>query len=252
MSGYQTFKRYTNRLCGLLLVAAVAGCAEPQIVSADAPDPFAPVNRAVHQFNKGADTVLIRPLSKGYVTAVPGPLRRGISNGANNLAQPLYVANHLLQGDVEAAGTAFFRFGMNTTVGLAGLLDPATEAGLADNPTDFGETLAVWGLPSGPYVELPILGPSTVRGTVGQVTEIVGDPLFFVIDDEFIAIPIAVEVGALLQTRQDFARVIDALLYESADSYNASRIAYLQNRARELNEGLALEELDLEDPFAFE
>ncbi len=218
--------------------------------TADAPDPFEPVNRGVHAFNKGLDRVALRPASQVYVKVVPSRLRKGVSNVTSNLSQPAIGVNYALQGKFEESGQAFTRFGLNSFFGIGGLLDPATEFGVFEDPTDFGETLAVWGTPSGPYVELPLLGPSTVRDTVGIAVELVADQVPEIIEEDLTGVLIGLQVGDLLQNRSDLARVIDALLYESADSYAATRIAYLQNRARELNQGLALE--DLEDPYAFE
>lgn len=181
---------------------------------------------------------------------VPAPVRTGVSNLNSNLSQPLVVVNYALQGKIEQSGQAFTRLGINTLLGIGGLLDPATEFGLVEDPTDFGETLAVWGAPSGPYVELPLFGPSTVRDTLGIAAEFAADQVPEIIEEDLTGVLIGLQVGDVLQTRDDLKRVLDALLYESADSYAATRIAFLQNRARQLNEGLALE--DLEDPYAFD
>ena len=233
------------------ILALVAGCAGSQDVpTADSPDPLEGVNRAMHGLNKGLDTVAIKPGSDAYVAVVPSRARSGISNVATNLLQPVYAANHLLQGDIEDAGTTVMRFGFNTLFGLGGLLDPASEAGMYDNPSDFGETLAVWGVGSGPYVELPVFGPSTVRDSLGLAVDIYADPVPRVLGNDSWPYVVGIRVADLLQERNEMARVIEALYYESADSYSATRIAYLQNRAKTINDGaLALE--DLEDPYDF-
>lgn len=233
------------------LLALTAGCTgSTDVPTADSPDPLEGVNRAVHGFNKGLDRVALKPGSEAYVAVVPRRARGGISNVATNLLQPVYAANHLLQGDIEDAGTTVMRFGFNTFFGLGGLLDPASEAGMYDNPTDFGETLAVWGVGSGPYVELPVFGPSTVRDSFGLAVDLYADPVPRALDGDQVPILVGIRVADVLQERNDLARVIDALYYQSADSYSATRIAYLQNRAKEINEGaLTLE--DLEDPYDF-
>ncbi|WP_157966238.1 MlaA family lipoprotein [Oceanibium sediminis] len=238
-------------LAGLLVV--VTGCAGPQTSALDVDDPWEERNRKVHAFNKALDRSVVKPLSDGYVAAVPSPVRTGVSNGVNNLGQPAAFINHLLQGDIDDAGASFARFGMNTVFGLGGLLDPATDAGVFDRPTDFGETLAVWGVASGPYVERPVLGPSTVRDSFGRIVEFVADPannLVRSVDPDITGYVIAARVGNVLQVRNDLDRVINALYYESADSYTAARIAYLQNRSRAVNDGVA--DIDLEDPNAFD
>lgn len=233
------------------ILALTAGCAgSSDVPTADSPDPLEGVNRVVHGFNKGLDRAVLRPVSDAYVTAVPQRGRGGISNVATNLMQPIYAANHLLQGDIEDAGTTVMRFGFNTLFGLGGLLDPASEAGMYDNPSDFGETMAVWGVGSGPYVELPLFGPSTVRDSFGLAVDIYADPVPRALGADALPYLVGVRIGDVLQERNELARVIEALYYESADSYSATRIAYLQNRAKEINDGaLALE--DLEDPYDF-
>jgi len=233
------------------VLALTAGCAEsPDVPTADSPDPLEGVNRAVHGFNKGLDRAVLKPGSEVYVAVVPERARGGVSNVATNLLQPVYAANHLLQGDIEDAGTTFMRFGFNTLFGLGGLLDPASEAGMYDNPSDFGETLAVWGVGSGPYVELPLFGPSTIRDGFGLAVDIYADPLPRAVSGDAVPYLVGIRVADLLQERNELARVIEALYYQSADSYSATRIAYLQNRAKSINDGaLALE--DLEDPYDF-
>lgn len=236
-------------------VAMLGACAQPQVTSSDidAADPWEERNRRVHEFNKKVDVSVVKPVSDAYVDAVPSPIRTGISNGVGNISQPANFINHLLQGDIDDAGATFARFGMNTVFGIGGVLDPATDAGLFDRPTDFGETLAVWGVPSGPYVERPILGPSTVRDSFGRIVQFFADPtteLLEEIDEDITGYVIAARVGNVLQIRNDLDRVVNALYYESADSYTATRIAYLQNRARALSDRVA--ESDLEDPNAFD
>lgn len=233
------------------ILALAAGCTgSSDVPTAESPDPLEGFNRAMHGFNKGLDRVAIKPGSEAYVAVVPGRARGGISNVATNLLQPVYAANHLLQGDIEDAGTTVMRFGFNTLFGLGGLLDPATEAGMYDNPSDFGETLAVWGVASGPYVELPLFGPSTVRDSFGLAVDIYADPMPRALGHDSWPYIVGIRVADLLQQRNEMSRVIQALYYESADSYSATRIAYLQNRAKTINDGaLALE--DLEDPYDF-
>lgn len=233
------------------LLVAVTACATPEGPIEDQSDPLVDLNRSVHEFNKSLDRAIVKPASEAYVVVVPEPARNGISNVVDNIGQPLNIVNHTLQGDVEDAGTAFTRFVMNTVFGFGGLLDIATDAGVPNPDTDFGETLAVWGVGSGPYVELPLFGPSTVRDAFGLGVDFAIDPVNQVAGSEYTAYRVGARVADVLQTRNDLARVIEVLYYESADSYTATRLAFLQNRASELNDG-ALNDDDLEDPYAFE
>ena len=213
-------------------------------------DPYESTNRKIHAFNKSVDRGVIRPLSKGYAAVVPAPVRSGTSNVVVNLRQPVNFINHTLQGDVQDAGATFFRFAVNTVFGLGGLLDPASDAGLFEIETDFGETLAVWGVPSGAYQEIPFYGPSTERDSFGALVNVAINPMTYIVAGDAGTAYVAAQGLDLLQERHIYSNVIDTLLYESADSYLAARIAFFQNRARDVNDDIATD--DLEDPFAFE
>jgi len=198
-------------------------------------DPFEVSNRSIHAFNKGLDRAFLRPA--GQVAAVtPVEITQPITNFADNVGLPGMVANGLLQGDIGGSATNTFRFLINTTVGIGGLFDPAGAIGLAEESTDFGETLSVWGVPEGAYVELPLFGPSTQRDMVGIIVDMVFDPL------ESVGTATQVKYGTGTRfvdqaiTRGTFMDTFDSVLYESADSYAQARLAYLQNRRFELGE----------------
>ena len=213
-------------------------------------DPLEPVNRQVHEFNKLVDSTMLRPASEVYGTVVPAEIQSIVDNSANNLSTPSYAVNHLLQGDVEDAFLTTARFVLNSTIGLAGLFDPATDLGLFENSTDFGETMGVWGVAEGPYLELPFLGASTVRNTVGLTVDFAIDPIRYIIpspEREYLFILKGVN---LVGQRHEYADLVDVLLYESADSYAAQRLTYLQNKRRNIQGETTLD--DLEDPYAFE
>jgi len=198
-------------------------------------DPFESKNRAVHSFNTDLDRVLLRPAGK--VTAatsveITGP----ISNFADNVGLPGMVVNGFLQGDIGGLGTNTMRFLINTTVGVAGLFDPAGAIGLDEDPTDFGETLAVWGLPEGAFVMLPVFGPSTQRDAVGTLVDIVLDPLSNVGTAPQLTYGTGARVADIAITRGAFMDTFDNILYESADSYAVLRLSYLQRRRFELGE----------------
>jgi phospholipid-binding lipoprotein MlaA len=222
-----------------LVVSAclAAGCAAP--TGPDAiNDPFEPANRKVHAFNKGVDRALVGPASQG-VGIVPEPVRQGVDNLADTLALPGDIANNLLQLRLADAGQNTLRLGVNLTFGLAGLLDVSSELGLDGKPTDFGETLHVWGAGEGPYIELPLAGPSTLRDTVGMIVDTALDPVGNALPVREANAARAIRLFSRLGDRARFSDTVDSLLYESADSYAQARLLYLQNRRFTLSRGKA-------------
>lgn len=196
-------------------------------------DPFEASNRQTHSFNKSVDEALFRP-SDGADEG-PGPVSRTLYNVGSNLGLPGKVVNSLLQGRPEPAVKNTFRFLINSTLGLGGIFDPAgTSFSLPETDTDFGETLHVWGMGEGAYVELPFFGPSTERDTLGMLVDLVIDPLNALPERERIASK-ALQFGGKLGKRQVYSATVDSILYDSADSYVQSRLLYLQNRRFELN-----------------
>ncbi len=210
-------------------------------------DPYEQANRSVHAFNKGLDRVILRPAGR-VAAATPEEITTPITNFADNAGLPNAIANGLLQADIGGAATNTMRFVVNSTVGVLGLLDPAGAIGLAEEKTDFGETLAVWGVGEGAYIEMPLFGPSTQRDAVGFVVDLVLDPLDHVGTVEQINYGTTARGLDLAITRGRFMDTFDGLLYESADSYSQARLAYLQNRRFELGDTApAIDEID---PFA--
>ena len=139
---------------------------------------FEGVSRAMFKLNHGLDKVIFEPVAKGY-RALPVPIRKGTGNAVDNLRSLLTFSNHVLQGDFREAGTTAGRFAVNTTVGILGIFDPATKLGLKEQgKEDFGQTLGRWGVGSGCYFVLPVLGPTTVRGAVGKIGNIFLDPVY--------------------------------------------------------------------------
>ena len=233
-------------VCAVLAVALLTACAV-QEPGTQFNDPFEETNRSIHVFNKGLDRAFLRP-SGQVVTSVPDEITRPVSNFADNAGLPGAVANGLLQANIGGAATNTFRFIINTTVGIGGLLDPAGIIGLAEEETDFGETLAVWGVPEGAYVELPFFGPSTQRDMVGIIVDQVFDPLTHVGTAAQIDYGTGARFVDLAITRGRYSDTFDGVLYESADSYAQARLAYLQNRRFELGEDAPLTEAI--DPFS--
>lgn len=229
----------------LLGVAALSACT-PAPHEVGFADPHEEMNRKTHEVNRTLDRAILRPISNGYGKGAPTPVRKGISNFSSNLGLPGTVLNNLLQFRIEDAGANTFRFLVNTTFGFGGLLDVATDAGIANDPSDFGETLYVWGVKEGTYLELPLLGPSTSREAVGKVVDLLANPLNFAVEGPERAVASTSGVLSRVGDRYEFRDLIDSVLYESEDSYSQARLLYLQNRRFKLgNEA----QPDFEDPY---
>ena len=242
----------TRLFPALLAAAMLSACAGggSQTVSEDGIyDPYEPGNRKVHRFNRGLDRALVRPAAIGYSTILPDEVEDSIGNFASNLGEPSIVVNSLLQGDLRGAGNSTLRFLTNSTLGLFGFFDVANEFKMAQHETDFGETLHVWGVREGAYLELPVLGPSTTRDTVGLVVDLFTNPLSYTVDEPEAYYGTVASVAASLSTRGRLTDTIDSVLYESADSYAQARLIYLQNRRFELGQEDPGAEID---PFALD
>ena len=165
--------RGAARLAALALAgcASLAGCATLPGGKPDPSDRFERFNRAVYKFNTAIDHAVLRPIARTYVRLTPRPVRTGISNVVTNLSYPVTLVNSFLQGRFNDGMTDTARLLVNSTIGIGGLFDPATGMGLDRHEQDFGLTLGHWGLQSGPYLMLPLLGPSTVRDGVGLVPD---------------------------------------------------------------------------------
>lgn len=218
----------------LLALLLVTGCAAPQ-PGAAVNDPYEATNRQVHAFNVGLDRAVLRPagqLANKAPEFVTGP----VVNFSNNVSLPGMVVNNVLQGDIGGTVTNTMRFLLNSTVGVLGLFDPAGAIGITEVKTDFGETLTVWGVGEGPYVVLPLLGPSTARDAVGEIVDLALNPLDQVGLQPQIDYGTYARVGEIIIDRGAFGDTLDSVLYDSADSYAQARLIYLQNRRFELGE----------------
>lgn len=236
--------------CIAALVAAVTlgACSVPDS-PVEVHDPYEATNRRIHEINKGLDSAVVRPTSTAYGIVLPAPVRKGVSNFANYVDTPRFIANDLAQGNIEDGVHNLTRFLLNTVFGL-GVLDFATSAGVESRRTGFGETLHVWGAREGAYIELPVLGPSNERDAVGQVVDFISNPISSVIDASDDWIPPTSNVLDRLGQRYEFGSTIDGLLYESADSYAQTRNLYLQNRRFELGQDDDFAFDPYEDPYA--
>jgi phospholipid-binding lipoprotein MlaA len=227
------------------VLVTLAGCS-PAPLDGSVNDPYESFNRQIHDFNKGLDTAVLRPAGQA-AEGLPDFVTEPVANFADNAGLPGAVLNGVLQLDIEGVTKNTLRFLINSTVGVLGLFDPAGAIGIAEEETDFGETLAVWGVPEGAYVELPVLGPSTERDAVGRVVDFVIDPLDRVGRPAMLEYGTAARVADIVITRGTFGDTLDSVLYESADSYAQSRLFYLQNRRFELGQSGGA---DVVDPYA--
>jgi phospholipid-binding lipoprotein MlaA len=223
---------------GIVLIAglALAGCAgRQQAAGPDGiADPYEPLNRKVHAFNTGVDRVLFKA-RPGAPQTVDNGVTRSLENAGANLSLPGKVIDSLLQGRPEPAVKNTFRFVINTTLGIGGLFDPAAASfSLPEIDTDFGETLAVWGVGEGAYVELPLLGPSTGRDAVGRVVDMAMNPLGTVLEGSDATAATTVRIAGKVAARKRYGGLIESILYGSADSYAQSRLMYLQMRRHQL------------------
>lgn len=239
------------RLAAVAAMLTVAACARPDPPTGIV-DRHEARNRSVHERNIAADRAFWRPVSQAYGRTVPPPVRRGINNFAGNLSLPQAVVNNLLQVRPGDAAQNATRFVVNSTIGVLGVFDPATAMGAPAIETDFGETLFVWGVPEGNYVEHPVFGPSTERDTFGNLVDFFTDPLGFLTFAQEARWGLAsVGIVSAIDARYENAGLIDSVLYESADSYAQTRQAYLDNRRFRLGRGAEPDYFDpYEDPYA--
>jgi phospholipid-binding lipoprotein MlaA len=193
-------------------------------------DPFERTNRGIFSFNDAVDKAAVEPLARGYRAATPSFFRSGVRNVLHNLASPVIFANDILQGEPLRAGDTAGRFFVNTTVGVLGLFDFATHAGIPSHDEDFGQTLGKWGVRSGPYLMLPFLGPSNMRDLTGKVVDIAIDPITYV-DFRDADAARALRFGAdELTQRTDGLDGVESLRESSIDPYAAVRSIYNQSR----------------------
>ena len=201
-------------------------------------DPLETYNRGMFAVNEAVDTVLVRPVAKGYRYITPEAVRTRIGNASDNLYEPISMITAFLQGDFTQGMTNFWRFMINSTVGLGGMHDVASIAGLQPRREDFGQTLAVWGVGSGPYIVLPVFGPSNLRDLTGRVADYFIDPVNYALraadDTNFDWTLVGVRTGQALVTRERLLDPIDDIYSSSLDPYASFRSIYEQHREAEI------------------
>ncbi len=209
-------------------------------------DPVEPTNRGIFELNQALDKAIIKPIATVYKDYLPELIQKAVHNLLNNLRSPVIFLNDILQGKLERAGETLARFLINSTLGVGGLGDPADDFGIEFHNEDFGQTLAVWGMPEGPYIVLPIFGPSNPRDTIGLVVDTLVDPLNIWLSntnrEQFIY------ARAALRGIDERVQVYDALedLEKSSLDYYASlRSLYRQRREDEIRDGKASTDIDM-------
>lgn len=217
----------------LVALLAVAGCSTAPATDGIR-DPYEEVNRSWHETNLALDKALIGPAATGYGTIVPDPVRKGLTNVSQTLGLPGAVVNNVLQLRLGDALHNTARFAVNATLGLGGLFDPASEMGLEERKTDFGETLYTWGVGEGAYVVLPVYGPSTERDAFGLVVDLAFNPVGYLLDPPESHYANGLKVVELADTRYRYSDLYESVLYDSADSYAQMRLSYLDKRRYEL------------------
>lgn len=219
-------------VCAIASLVMLGGCATPG--TGDPRDPFEPMNRAIYSFNDGVDKVVMKPLAQAYQAVFPGIVRTGISNVFSNLNDIIAALNNLLQGKIGSAFSDISRVMVNTTVGILGIMDIASDLGIEKNDEDFGQTLGYWGVGDGPYLVLPFIGPRTVRDTAGLVVDWKTDPATFIDPNRDRN---AVRGLRLVNRRAELLSASKVLEVASIDEYEFLRDAYLQRRRNLIYDG---------------
>jgi phospholipid-binding lipoprotein MlaA len=228
---------------GLVFLVLLQGCAS--LHGSDPSDPLEPFNRKVTAFNDVADDLVLRPVAIIYGQALPSVVRKGISNFFSNQSDVMSVFNSLAQLKLDAASRNAMRVAINTTLGVGGIIDWASEFKIDKQKEDFGQTMAFWGVSSGPYVVLPFFGPSTVRDSFGQWVDNKTDVNQQVSD---IGARNTLTLLRLTDKRERYLSLSDAVKQASLDPYTFTRDAFLQKRLNDIYDGNPPMVDDFEDP----
>ncbi|MDO8451053.1 MAG: VacJ family lipoprotein [Rhodoferax sp.] len=225
----------------LLVFFLLGGCATGP--NANPGDPLEPFNRGVYRFNDALDKAVLKPVATAYRDVLPGPVRRGVGNFFGNLEDAWSFVNNALQLKGQAAAESLVRFGVNTFLGLGGILDVASEMNIDKHTKDFGHTLGYWGVAPGPYLVLPLLGPSTLRDTVALPVDMMGD---IVSNIEHVPTRNTAKAVRVVDNRAGLLRVTGLLEEAALDKYSFTRDAFLQSRRSSIFDGNPPEEESLD------
>ena len=238
------YKKFMSLALALSVSLVATGCAstgqptEDMIVNGEViNDPFEGGNRVVMKINEGIDKAVLEPVARGYRYVAPKPVRTSVRNFLRNLKSPIIMGNQLLQGDLEGFANATGRLVINTLLGVGGLFDVADMGGIPYESEDFGQTLAVWGVGNGPYIIIPIIGPSTMRDGTGMLVDSFADPVRIYMFNHDLEWLHYVRLGVtVIDTREEYLDIIDDLRRNSFDYYAAVRSAYYQRRQALVND----------------
>lgn len=219
-------------ILGSALLLALSGCAHSP--SYDPQDPLEPVNRKIYAFNDKADRYVLKPVAEFYVDYTPQLVRQGIGNFFDNLTYPITIVNGVLQLKLEQAASDTGRFLLNSTVGLLGFIDVASQQGLPRHDEDFGQTLGYYGIGEGWFLMIPLLGPSTNRDLVGRGGDYYSDPMFYIDEGDARYPLLALRV---VDARAGLIGAPERFLAQQLDPYVALRTAYLQRRWNLIHDG---------------
>lgn len=223
----------TRSVAVLLAGLAVSGCVAVPPEQRVEHDPWESANRGLYRFNDTLDRFTTKPIARGYKKIVPAPVRQGVTNFGHNLMTPSSALNNFLQGKPGDGVREIGRFLINSTVGIGGIFDVAANTGLEPNTEDFGQTAAVWGVPDGPFVMLPLRGPRTLRDAILMPLDFLLDPLYHY-DNSSVRDPLY--VLRIINQRAQLLE-LEELLADSKDPYITLRESYLQNREFEVYDG---------------
>jgi phospholipid-binding lipoprotein MlaA len=239
----RSFRTLAHGAAALALLAGLTACASSQKPvdtasnEAGVNDPYEGMNRKVFNFNMKLDKYLLQPVARGYRDTLPDWTRSAIRSTLDNLATPVTLANDLLQGDFDRAGDTVSRFTINTLYGPLGVRDLAAENGIKPHGEDFGQTLAVWGVDSGPYLVLPFFGPSSPRDAGGMVVDVAFNPLTYVDLNDYFWVPITLKGLDVVDERSRTLDALTELQNTSIDFYASIRSLYTQARANAIRNG---------------
>ncbi|MBC7786905.1 MAG: VacJ family lipoprotein [Methylophilaceae bacterium] len=236
--------KFSKLILAFILVISATGCA----TQADR-DPLEGINRGIYKFNDVTDKAIIKPVATAYKFVTPTPVRTGVNNFFGNINTFISTINNLLQLKFSNAFSEAGRFVINTTFGIGGLIDVASKDNIPKYKEDFGQTLGYWGVGNGPYLVLPILGPSTFRDTTGLVVDTMAfDPIGYLHDNDGVAASNILRVVQVVDKRAELLPASDLLDSASLDPYAFMRDAYLQRRASQVQGGSVPADL-LKDDF---
>lgn len=238
-------------LAAVSFAACVSAPAMAFAQEAAAYDPWEGFNRGMFSVHETVDQAVLEPVARGYRAVTPQPVRSTVRNFLRNLRSPVTLANDLLQGNADRAGTTMARLAVNSTFGVLGLFDPATGMGFERHEEDFGQTLAVWGVRAGPYIFVPLMGPTTLRDGAGRILDMAFDPFTWVGGDDFNDARIARAAITAVSARESVIETIDDIRRDALDPYATIRTSYglLRESAIQNGRGDVQDLPDFDDAF---